>query len=207
MDNNWFFWFSGCLILEFVLQGGLMQTKLVAKVIVWQFKCSHTSRLKVWPEYYNDFFGIWNVSYGCHWRILSTRFLLCSTLVLAALPHLQKGMDLSLTVQFWFLRLFLQFEVIFCFCSIRCCTITNQYSGISSSKQPNYDIFPQHLASSFGLSPANNISPKGKSGLHSDTMWYNRQYVASHVAEIGKLCVSSFFLASAVSTSVSNGFW
>jgi len=33
LDDHWFFWFRGHLISEFVLQGGPLQTKLVAKVI------------------------------------------------------------------------------------------------------------------------------------------------------------------------------
>jgi len=45
----------------------------------WQFKCSHTMRLKEWPECFDDLFCVRNVSSGCHMLVFSARFLLGST--------------------------------------------------------------------------------------------------------------------------------
>jgi len=56
----------------------------------WQCKCSCTIMLKIWPGWFDDFFGIWNVSYGRHLVVFSARFLLCRMQVLNTLPHLQK---------------------------------------------------------------------------------------------------------------------
>jgi len=106
----------------------------------WQCECSRTIMMNVWPGCLDDFFDIWNVSYGCHLHVMSAGFLLCSMYVLAALPHLQKVVDLGHCVQFSFLRLCLQFHVVFSFCVIKCCEIACQYSVIGSSKLPYYDF-------------------------------------------------------------------
>jgi len=45
----------------------------------WQFKCSRTFMLKFWLRHFDNLSCIWNVSYGCHFLVLSARFLLCST--------------------------------------------------------------------------------------------------------------------------------
>jgi len=44
-----------------------------------QFKCSSTIMWKEWPGCFNDFFGIWNVSYSCNLCMLCAEFLLCSS--------------------------------------------------------------------------------------------------------------------------------
>jgi len=44
-------------------------------------------------------------------------------------------------------------------------------------------------ASGFGLPQADNISPKAKTGLHSDTVWYDREYIQCQSREIGVLWV------------------
>jgi len=110
----------------------------------------------------------------------------------------QKVVDLCHSLQFSFLRILLQFQVVVSFRGIQCCTIAHQYSIFDLSKLPNYDLFPKCLASGFRLSPANNISSKRKPGLHSDTMWYNREYVASHIGEIGVLWVRFLLLPPSV---------
>ena len=43
------------------------------------------------------------------------------------------------------------------------------------------------LGSGFRLSPANNVSAKRSTGLHSNSMWYNWEYDARHIREIGVL--------------------
>jgi len=44
----------------------------------WQFECSCTSMLTIWPGWSHDLFGIWNVSNSCHLLDLGTRFFLGS---------------------------------------------------------------------------------------------------------------------------------
>jgi len=67
--------------------------------------------LKVWLGCFDDLFSIWNVSYSCYLHVLSTRFLLCSREVLAALSHLHIVVNLGYSVQCLFSRLSLQFQV------------------------------------------------------------------------------------------------
>jgi len=67
---------------------------------------------KVWPGCFDDLFRVRNVSHCGHLLISSAGFLLCSTQVLAALPHLPKVVNLGHSVQFPFLHLFLYFHVI-----------------------------------------------------------------------------------------------
>jgi hypothetical protein len=52
---------------------------------------------------------------------------------------------------------------------------------------PYHDLFTKGLAGELSQPPAGNISAKGKTGLHSDTMWYDGEYVARHIGEIGVL--------------------
>jgi len=141
--------------------------------------------VKVWPECNNDLFSIRNVSYGCHLLVLSVRFPLCSTEVLAALPHLQKVMDLGHSVQFSFLCFSLQFYVIFGFGRIESRIIACRYPGIASWVLPHNDSWAKGLACGNWLPLSNNVSPRRKTGLLSHTMWYERQYVVCHIAEIG----------------------
>lgn len=155
--------------------------------------------LIVWPRGFDDHFGIWNGSYGRHLLFFWMRFFLCSTLVLGALPHLQKVMNLRHSLQLSRLSLIVQFQVIFSFRGIRFCAITCQYSNLGLSKVPNYDIFLKHLASSFKLFPANIISPKGETGLHSNTMWHNRESITSNIVVIATVSLRFLLLAPLVS--------
>jgi len=45
---------------------------------------------------------------------------------------------------------------------------------------------------------ANDILAKGKAALHSDTMWYDREYVARHIGEIGVLAVGFLLLSPSI---------
>jgi len=113
---------------------------------------------------------------------------------MAALQLLQKVVDLGHSVQFPSLHHFIQFKVVFSVHGTQCWVITSQYSVIGSSKLPHYDIIPKGLARGFRLSLADNISPKGKTELHSDAMWYVREYLTSHIGEISILWVGFLLL-------------
>ena len=59
-------------------------------------------------------------------------------------------------------------------------------------------FFAMGLACGFWLPPANHISAMGKTGLHSDTMWYDREDVLRHIGDIGVLWVSFLLLTPPV---------
>jgi len=136
----------------------------------WQFKSSRTSRLKVWPECFDDVFTMWNVSNSWLLLVLGTRCLLCGMWVLAALLHLQTVVGLGHSLQFHFVCLFPQFQVGFSFRYLQFDVIICQYSVIGLSKLPYYDFFPKGLPSGYRLSPANHVSPKINAGIHLDSM-------------------------------------
>ena len=60
-------------------------------------------------------------------------------------------------------------------------------------------IFAKSVTCGFRLPPADHFSPKGVTGLHSDTVRYDREYVMSHIGEIGVLWVRFFLLPPPVS--------
>ena len=103
-------------------------------------------------------------------------------------------MNLGNSVQLPFLRLVLHFRVIFCLCGIQFRVGACQNPVIGPSKLPYDDFFAKGLAWGFWRPPANNISAKGKAGLHSDTMWYDREYAVRHIGQIGVLWVNFFLL-------------
>jgi hypothetical protein len=92
--------------------------------------------------------------------------------VLVDLPHLQTVVDVGHSVQFPFLCFSLQFYVVFSFSGIQYMIIARQYHIMGWSILPNDVILAKGLACGFGLPPSNNGWPKGKSGLHSNTVWY-----------------------------------
>jgi hypothetical protein len=96
-------------------------------------------------------------------------------------------MDLGHSVQITFLCVLLQFEVIVSFRQIHCHAIAHQYMIIGSNKLPYHNILRKYHASGFKLSPANNESLKGNTGLYSKAMWYNEDYVAYRIEEISVL--------------------
>jgi len=75
-----------------------------------QYKCSCTIMLNVSPACFDNLFSIWNVSYSGHLLVLSARFLLCSTYILAAMQHLRKVEYLGHSMQFLLLCLCLHFK-------------------------------------------------------------------------------------------------
>jgi len=138
----------------------------------WQFKCSCTIMLKVWLGWFDNLFSIGNVSYGCDLLVLSERFLLCSTQVLAALPHLQKVMVLDHLLQILFLCLWFHLQVIFSFRHIQCCIIACLYLVIDCTKLPHYDYFLKGLAYGFRLPPVNNALRNRRTTFDSDSSQY-----------------------------------
>jgi len=165
----------------------------------WQFECSCTIMLKVWPGCFDVHFSICKVSNSCHLLVLGVRFLLCSTWVLAALPHRQNVVDFHHSEQFAFLNPFLQFQVMFGVHGIHSWIIACQYFAIGSSKLPHYGIFPKCPTSGSRLSPADSVSPIGIAGCCSDTMLYDRHYVACHIEVISALWVHFLFLTPPIS--------
>ena len=100
--------------------------------------------------------------------------------------HISKtSWTLAILCKFSFFCLSHYFRVVFCVHFIQCCVITCRYSVIGSSKLPNNDFFASGLTHGFWLPPADTISHKGKTGLHSDTKWYESEFVLCHIREIG----------------------
>jgi hypothetical protein len=97
-------------------------------------------------------------------------------------------------VQFPFLRLFLRFQVIFSVCCVPFGVVTYQYRVIRSRILPYNDLFAKGVACGLYLPPAKNISPDRTTGLHSDTMWYDRKCVVYHIGQIGVLGVRFLLL-------------
>jgi len=114
--------------------------------------------LKEWPECIDDLFRIQNVFLGSHLLDLKASFLLGSTQVLAAPPHLQKVVNLGRSAQFPVLRLFLHFPAVFCVHGFQFGVSGCQKPGVGSSKLPSYDFFAKSLACCFRLPTADDIS-------------------------------------------------
>ena len=75
--------------------------------------------------------------------------------------------------------------------------IACQYPIIGANILPYYNLFPKGFACGFWLPPADNVLSKGKTGLHSDSMRYDWEYVACHIGEIGILSVHVLWLSPA----------
>jgi len=118
----------------------LFSRKVVCKPSWWQrwsfrqLKCSCAIMLKVCPGCLDNLPHIWNVTNGCHLLDLSTRFILHSTEILAALLHVQKLVDLGHSVQFSLLHISLHFEGVFRFCHSECGVVACRYPVFGSSK-------------------------------------------------------------------------
>jgi len=153
----------------------------------WSFrqsKCSHSIILTLWPWCCDSFFGIWNVSYVRHLHVLSPWFHLSSTYGWTTPPHLQQVMDLGHSVQWSFLRLSCQFQVVFIFCCGHCWVIIRQYPVAGAGQVSLNEFFVEGVACDLWLPPADSVSPKGDTGLQSTTMLYVREYVVCHIREI-----------------------
>ena len=59
--------------------------------------------------------------------------------------------------------------------------------------------FHEGFRPGFWLPLANNMSTKRSTGLHSDTMWYDREYVARHIGGNGVHWVHFLLLVSSIS--------
>ena len=187
LDHGWFFWFGGHLIVKFILERRLFQTMLVAKVII----------PTIWMSPH-DLFRIRNVSHRSHLLVLRVRFLLCRSSVLAAQPHHQNVVELGHSVQCVFHCLSIRFVVGFFVHRIQWWVITCQYHGIGSSKLSYNDFFAKGIACGYWLPSADHISPKVQTGVHSDTMWYDRENVSWDIREIRVLWVRFLVLSPSV---------
>ena len=96
-------------------------------------------------------------------------------------------MNLGHSVQFPFLRLFLHFRVVFCIHCIQIWVSASLTAVIGPSKLPYNDLFAKGLACGFRLPTADHISANRETGLHSDSVWYDGEYVARHIGKIGVL--------------------
>jgi len=103
--------------------------------------------------------------------------------------------NLGHSVQFPLLCLSLQFQVGIGFRPIQYWVIASQYSIVRASILPYYNLFLKGLPCGCWLPPANNVSSKGKTGLHSNTMRYDWEYVVCHIGEIGVLRVRFLLLS------------
>jgi hypothetical protein len=93
---------------------------------------------------------------------------------------------------------FLHFRVVFSVHCSRHWVIACRDPSIGSSKLLDNIFFAKSLATGSGLTPANNLSTKEKTGDHSHTMAYERKYVDCHTAKIGILWVCFLLLVAAV---------
>jgi len=110
-----------------------------------------------------------------------------STEVLPALSHQQKAMDLDHSVQLSFLCISLQLYVVFSFGCVQFTIITCQYPIIGFCILSYNNFFAKGHACGFQLHPSDNLSPKGKTDLHSNIVWYDIKYVTGHIEEISVL--------------------
>jgi len=102
------------------------------------------------------------------------------------MPHIQKVVDFGDSVQIQFRHTIHHIWVIFWVHCVWYTVITCQNPNIPSNTQPYNYIFATGLVCGFWLPPAKNILPKGETGLHSDTMCYDRKYIVCH---IGAICI------------------
>jgi len=150
------------------------------------------------PVTFDHLFGIWNVSYGSQLVDMTMRFHLRSTRVLAALPHLWKVVDLCYSVQCLLLGLCLHFQVVISNCRIQCRVMYSQHPVIGWRKLPYYDFSAKGFTCGFWLLPAYHILRNGKPGLQYNTIWYDGEYVACHIGEIGIIWVCFLVLTPLV---------
>jgi len=75
------------------------------------------------------------------------------------------------------------------FIESRCWVISYQCPETASSKLPYSEFFVKVLTCGVWFPPADNIVPKGKTGIQSDTMCYEREYIPSHIGDIHVLLV------------------
>ena len=105
---------------------------------------------------------------------------------------------LLMSVKFRFCRLIHHFQVVLWVRHIQSWVMACQNPVRGSGKLPYNNFFDKGLACGFWLPPANNILPKGDTGLHSDTMRYDRKYVLCDIGEISVLWVCFLLLAPPV---------
>jgi len=199
LDDDCLFWFGGRLIFEFILPGGPLLRKLVGKVIC----------LTIWIQWHNHVDRV---------TIFLWRFHLCPKFIrrltsahfdriirsvehggfggAATSPKCRARRPFCVMS---FCTPLLHFRVVFSVHYLQCWDITHEYLIIGFSKLPYSQFFANGLACNCWLPPANNVLAKGKSGLHSDTMWYDKEYVACHIGQISVHSVRLLLVAPPVS--------
>jgi len=78
---------------------------------------------------------------------------------------------------------------------IQCKIIACQHQLIGARKLPCYESFVKGLVWGFWPPTADNISPKGNAGCHSNSIWYNGEYVVFHIGEMSVHWVCFLLLA------------
>jgi len=164
----------------------------------WQLKCGCTMMLKDWPGCFDDLLSIYNVSHSRDLSILSAKFLLCHTLVSATLPHRQKVIDLFCLVQLLSRCLFLRRYVFISTGCLKYSGVASEWCVIGSRELCYYIMFAQGPAFGLWLPAPDLISPTRLTGLHSNVVRYDKEYVACHIGVIGALCVHFFLLETKV---------
>jgi len=154
--------------------------------------------LNEWPRFFDNLIRVENVSHGSHLLVLSARFLPGSMRVFAVLQHLQEVVNFSHSEQLPFVRLWILFRVVFC---VRCILFLVRAclnSVIGASKLPYNNLFAKGLTCGYWLTPVDNMSAKGETGLHSSTMWDDTGYGKRHIGQIGVLCIHFIMLTPPV---------
>jgi len=121
------------------------------------------------------FWRFWNRTEPCFWSKHGPLAGYPELLLTLPLPHFQKVVDLIHSVRLPVLGLFLHFWVVFCARCIQFWVSACQNPVIGWSILPNNHLIAKRLACDFWLRPADNISAKGDTGLHPDTMWNDRE--------------------------------
>jgi len=81
---------------------------------------------------------------------------------------------------------------------MQCWISACQNPVIGSGELPYNDFFAKGLACGLWLPPADIISAMGNTGLHSDTMRYDREYIAFHIGVINVRLVRFILLTPPV---------
>lgn len=154
-----------------------------------QLQCGHNIILTERLWFFDDLFSIWNVCNASHLLVWSTKYILYSKYVLAALPHLQPFVELYHSVQFYFLHHTVYIKVVFSIHWIRSWQTTCLYPVIGWSKPRYNDVYAKGPGCGFWLLWASTILCRNYRGLNSDIGWYDGTYIGCHISEISILWV------------------
>jgi len=155
--------------------------------------------INVWPRCYDDLFRVRMVSEGGHMPLLYAKFLLCSTYVLTALPHVQKVVNFGNSVHIPFLPLFLHFRVGSSVHWIQSWVIACQNLVTGSRKFLYNDFCARYLACDFDCLQL--ITSRTREIFDSTLKPCGvRSYFARHILEINVLRLGFLLLVLPVRT-------